>query len=171
MPKMATKYDKARDCKNNKCVVEAIKDFSRIAKNGSEKEQTLALRMLIHLIADVHQPLHAGLFEDRGGNWYEIKYEGKSVTLHKFWDNQVVKRFDRDVLSGANKINANAISVDVSNPVAWAEESHGIAVNSVYLAHENKPLTDDYLVMADNITQTQLSRASWRLAMWLNTLW
>lgn len=171
MPKMATKYDKARDCKKNKCVVEAIKDFSQIAKTGSEKERTLALRMLIHLIADVHQPLHAGLFEDRGGNWYEIKYQGKSVTLHKFWDNQIVKRFDNDVISGANKINANGISVDVSNPVAWAEESHAIAVNSVYLAPENKTLTDDYLLMADNITQTQLSRASWRLAMWLNTLW
>ena len=171
MPKIATKYDKARDCKKNKCVVEAIKDFSQIAKTGSEKEQTLALRMLIHLIADVHQPLHAGLFEDRGGNWYEIKYKEKSISLHKFWDNQIVKRFDRDVVSGAKKIVSNGIAVDVSNPEAWAEESHAIAVNSVYLAPENKPLTDAYLTMADNITQTQLSRASWRLAMWLNTLW
>ncbi|MFT5592114.1 MAG: hypothetical protein ACI8SR_000471 [Oceanicoccus sp.] len=171
MPKNAANYRQARDCKKNKCVVEAIKDFSRIAKTGSEKEQTLALRMLIHLIADVHQPLHAGLFEDRGGNWYEIKYEGSSMTLHKFWDNHVVKRFDQDAFAGAQKIIANDVAVDVSNPVKWAEESHVIVVDSVYLAEENNVLSDEYLLMADTIMQQQLSRASWRLAMWLNTLW
>ncbi len=171
MPKNASNYVRARDCKKNKCVVEAIKDFSQIAKTGSKKEQTLALRMLIHLIADVHQPLHAGLFEDRGGNWYEIKYQGKSISLHKFWDNQLVKRFDKYVVSGANKIVADQMSVNVSNPVKWAEESHQITVNSVYLAPENTLLSDEYLLMADNIIEKQLHRASWRLAMWLNTLW
>jgi len=171
MPKAARTYVKSRDCKRNKCVVEAIKDFSRIARSGSEKEQTLALRMLIHLIADVHQPLHAGLYEDRGGNWYEIKYQGKSVTLHKFWDNHLVKRFDSDVLPGAEKIRANSNNVSGTNPVVWAEESHGITVNSVYLAQENKALNDEYLLMADGIMQQQLNRASQRLAMWLNTLW
>ena len=37
MPKSASNYVKSRDCQKNKCVVEAIKDFSRIAKTGSEK--------------------------------------------------------------------------------------------------------------------------------------
>lgn len=171
MPKSAKSYVKNRDCKKNKCVVEAIKDFSLIAKNGSDKEKTLALRMLIHLIADVHQPLHAGLFEDRGGNWYEIRYKNKNMTLHKFWDNHLVKRFDKKVDTGAQKILANKIQVNVSNPVKWAEESHHITVSSVYKAKENKVLSNDYLNMADRIMEKQLSRASWRLAMWLNTLW
>lgn len=171
MPKSASNYVKSRDCQKNKCVVEAIKDFSRIAKTGSEKERTLALRMLIHLIADVHQPLHAGLYEDRGGNWYEIKYQGKSVSLHRFWDNQLVKRFDKGVRSGAQKIQANQTNISGANPVAWAEESHAITVKSVYLAAENQPLSEEYLVMADSIMQQQLNRASQRLAMWLNTLW
>jgi hypothetical protein len=171
MPKTAVSYKKSRDCKKNKCVVEAIKDFSSIAKNGSDKEKILALRMLIHLIVDVHQPLHAGLYEDRGGNWYEIKYQGKSVTLHKFWDNHLVKRFDKKVASGAEKILSNQMNVNVSNPVKWAEESHAITVNSIYLAPENNVLSEEYLLTADSIMEKQLSRASLRLAMYLNKLW
>jgi len=171
MPKDALSYVKSRDCKNDKCVVQAIKKFSDIARTGSDKEKTLALRMLIHLIADVHQPLHAGLYEDRGGNWYEIKYQGKSVTLHKFWDNHLVKRFDKQVASGAQKILENQITVNTSNPARWAEESHEISVNSVYLVPENHVPSDEYLSMADEIMEKQLSRAAWRLAMHLNTLW
>jgi len=171
MPKNAQTYVRSRDCKNDRCVVEAIKSFSRIVKTGSDKEKTLALRMLIHLIADVHQPLHAGLYEDRGGNWYEIKYQGKSLSLHKFWDNHLVKRFDKQVASGAQKILANQISVSAGSPVKWAEESHAIAVNSVYLVRENQALSEEYLTMADSLLEKQLSRAAWRLAMHLNTLW
>lgn len=171
MPKNAQTYVRSRDCKNDRCVVEAIKSFSRIVKTGSDKEKTLALRMLIHLIADVHQPLHAGLYEDRGGNWYEIKYQGKSLSLHKFWDNHLVKRFDKQVTSGAQKILANQISVSAGSPAKWAEESHAIAVSSVYLVRENQALSEEYLAMADSLLEKQLSRAAWRLAMHLNTLW
>lgn len=171
MPKAAKRYDASRDCKKDKCVVEAIKKFSKVAKTGSRTEKILALRMLIHLIADIHQPLHAGLYEDRGGNWYEIKYEEDAVTLHKFWDNQLVKRIGEDWEAVSNTILERKQMVSVGTPEIWAEESHEITVKYVYQAKENKAVTEKYLAMADDLTQQQLAKAGWRLAMWLNKLW
>ncbi len=171
MPKAAKRYDAKRDCKKDRCVVAAIHEFSDYAKRGSEKEKVLALRMLIHLIADVHQPLHAGLYEDRGGNWYEVKYQGQSLSLHKLWDHQMVERFDANLDSGARKLVLNQAPVSLNTPKAWAEESHAITVDFVYQAKENYPLSDVYLEQADIIMAKQLSRGAWRLAMWLNQLW
>lgn len=171
LPKAATTYVASRDCKSDKCVVEGIHTFSKIAKNGSENEKVLALKMLIHLIGDIHQPLHAGLYEDRGGNWFEVKYEDKHLTLHKFWDNQAVKRFANDVQVGAKKLVAIDTNIAVLTPKQWAEESHRITVNSVYQTKENSLLSDEYLAMTDTIIESQLQKAAWRLAIWLNKLW
>lgn len=171
MPKAAKRYDRARDCKKDRCIVEGIKKFSKVAKTGSHKEKILALRMIIHLIADVHQPLHAGLYEDRGGNWYEIKYKRDSVSLHKFWDHQLIERMGKDWESISQSILQNNIEVAVGTPENWAEESHGITVKYVYQAQENKKVTDDYLKLSDQLSKEQLGKAGWRLAMWLNKLW
>lgn len=171
LPKDAKRYVKKRDCKKGKCVVEAINSFSQVAKNGDRKKKLLALRMLIHLIADIHQPLHAGLREDRGGNWYEIKYQDKSVSLHKLWDHQLVKRIGEDYETVSQQILSKLKPVAVGSPEIWAEESHGITMQSVYQAEENKEVTEAYLALADSITERQLEKAGWRLAMWLNKLW
>lgn len=171
LPKAASQYNRARDCKKDKCIVEAIKTFSRVAKTGSRKEQRLALRMIIHLIGDIHQPLHAGLKEDRGGNWYEVKYEDSTVSLHKLWDHQLVERIGEDWQSITETLLQNSIEVPVYNPKTWAEESHQIAVGVVYQAKENRKVRDEYLEKAEAISKQQLGRAAWRLAWWLNKLW
>lgn len=171
MPKDEKWYDRKRDCRKDRCVVEAIKHFSKVAKNGSEIEQILALRMIIHLVADVHQPLHAGLYEDRGGNWYEVHYQGDPVTLHKLWDHQMVERMGEDVESVVAELEKVTATVDVAAPVIWAQESHAITVNGVYDVNENQSVSDEYLVWADGVTRSQMAKAGWRLAMWLNKLW
>jgi len=171
LPKSSRQYDAKRDCPKNACVVEAINDFSKVIKSGSDSEKIIALRMVIHLIADIHQPLHAGLYEDRGGNWYEIKYKKKNVNLHKFWDNHAVKRFAKTLESGTEKILSLNKSIELHSPKTWAEESHNLVLDMVYQAKENKALNDAYLMNVDSIMAQRLNEASWRLAMWLNRLW
>ena len=171
LPKDAATYKQSRDCKKDKCIVEAIKTFSKITKSGSKKEQRLALRMLIHLIADIHQPLHAGLKEDRGGNWYEVKYDDNTVSLHKLWDHQLVSRIAEDWKGVAAAVLELNIEVPLSNPKAWAEESHKLSTDFVYQALENRSVSQDYLSKADQISKNQLGKAGWRLALWLHKLW
>jgi len=170
LPANASKYDRKRDCRKDKCVVEAIFDFSEMAKSSSNKKAKLALRMLIHLIGDVHQPMHAGLKEDRGGNWYRLKYNGDTINLHKLWDNQLVRRIHKDWQEAVKQLEMPS-QAEVLGPVQWAEESHKLAMEVAYGTAEGKTVSEGYLVEAERVTRQQLALAGWRLAMWLNKLW
>ena len=171
LPKTAHSYVEKRDCKKKNCIVSAIKKFTTIAKTGSPKEQTLALRMLVHLFADIHQPLHAGLREDRGGNWYEIEYKKKTISLHKFWDNHAVKRQGKSLEELKEKLTIQTPPNQAGKPKQWAEHSHSLVMAHVYNVKEGDELSEAYLQKADEITQKQLVHAGYRLGMWLNRLW
>lgn len=171
LPKDATDYQKSRDCKQDACIVEAIRIFTRKSKEGTSKEKRLAVRMLIHLLADIHQPLHAGLKEDRGGNGYNVTYKNQSLSLHKLWDHQLIKRIGQNWQAISETILAYNIQVPLYEPEIWAQESHGLVMAFVYRAQRNKVVTTDYLIKADAVSKQQLAKAGWRLAMWLNKLW
>lgn len=171
LPKGAKQYDKQRDCRDGQCIVQAIHDFSEYARSGSEREQAFALRMLIHLIADIHQPLHAGYKKDRGGNWFEVKYDDYTLSLHKLWDHQLVKRVNENWREGSAALLDDMPKATLYGPEKWAEISHALVERSVYETEENRPVSKTYLEMADDLTRRQLQLASWRLAMWLNQLW
>jgi len=49
------------------------------------------LMMAFHLVGDLHQPLHNGYPEDRGGNSVQITAPGYSGNLHSFWDGQIIE--------------------------------------------------------------------------------
>ncbi len=170
LPKEAQSYERQRDCRKDKCVVQAIETFSQVLTSNKEKNKKLALRMVIHLLGDIHQPLHAGLREDRGGNWYEVNYQGKDVSLHKFWDHHLVKRLQLD-WSEVNQLNIPHMKVELAKPHIWAQESHQIAVNTVYKVKENGKISEAYLLQADEIIKRRILQGGWRLAMWLNKLW
>jgi len=171
LAKGASQYNKQRDCADGQCVVEAIHKYSGHAQSDSQQEQVVGLRMLIHLIADLHQPLHAGFSHDRGGNWYDVKYKGSRINLHKFWDHVLPKRLSEEWQTGATKIMQVPSGVEVGTPELWATHSHGLVKHWVYKADENQEVSDAYLEKADEISKRQLSLAAWRLAMWLNKLW
>lgn len=57
----------------------------------SPEEEGLNLRMLIHLMGDLHAPLHGGRRSDRGGNNVYIKNMGRDKKLHSYWDSDIVE--------------------------------------------------------------------------------
>jgi hypothetical protein len=50
----------------------------------------LYLRLLIHIIGDIHQPMHVGREEDRGGNAIKVKWFSEEVNLHQVWDDRLI---------------------------------------------------------------------------------
>lgn len=59
--------------------------------NAKFEEQALALRFAVHIIGDLHQPLHAGNGTDRGGNDHEVIWFGASTNLHSVWDTKLIE--------------------------------------------------------------------------------
>lgn len=62
--------------------------------NTTENEdQSFYLKMLIHLVGDLHQPLHLGLEADRGGNDIEVEWFGNPSNLHRVWDSNMINTY------------------------------------------------------------------------------
>jgi hypothetical protein len=71
-----------------------------VNKKMSQEEKAIILRYLIHIVGDVHQPLHVGNGIDRGANLCSVKYkDGENVrttNLHSFWDDGIIKTMEDD---------------------------------------------------------------------------
>ena len=84
-------YDAAVSCVVGNCVVGSIERQAAIlASNAPDAERLKALKYLVHMVADVHQPLHAGFADDRGGNKLQIQAYGRGTNLHALWDSALV---------------------------------------------------------------------------------
>jgi len=64
---------------------------AQLKDNSVAKEnKVLYLRMLIHIVGDVHQPLHVGRPDDKGGNTIKILWFSTPANLHQVWDEKLV---------------------------------------------------------------------------------
>ena len=72
--------------------VEKVNDFISVMKNKKSKKEDrqIALKFLIHLIGDLHQPMHVGNGIDRGGNDIKLKWFNAPTNLHRIWDSDLI---------------------------------------------------------------------------------
>lgn len=49
-----------------------------------------AIKILLHLVGDIHQPLHVGCCDDRGGNRVKVKWFGRDTDIHSVWDSEMI---------------------------------------------------------------------------------
>jgi S1/P1 Nuclease len=59
--------------------------------DAPRNEKRIALRFVAHLVGDIHQPLHAGFADDRGGNSVDVRFNGRKENLHSLWDTALVE--------------------------------------------------------------------------------
>jgi hypothetical protein len=183
-------YDAARDGKNGNNVIDKIVDFANVLSDRTRPptEREEALKFLIHFLGDIHQPLHcAERNEDKGGNFRLVFFldEPQAVNLHKIWDSNILKHMmgsgeQKDsVKEFAEKIAAGITDKQAKewtrgDPVAWANESHQLAVDVVYadVPADGPPVKigDAYLQRAEPVIETQLARGGVRLAELLNRI-
>ncbi len=74
-------------------IVQAIERFSKEIGDASLSRQKRreALAFLVHLMGDIHQPLHVGRVEDQGGNATKLTWFGVNTNLHEVWDEKLVE--------------------------------------------------------------------------------
>ena len=56
----------------------------------SDSDKTFYLKLLIHFVGDLHQPLHIGRYDDRGANRIYVKWFGRNSNLHRVWDSEMI---------------------------------------------------------------------------------
>jgi len=133
------------------------------AGNLDPKKEAELLKMLIHMIEDIHQPLHVGTGDDRGGNDVKVEYFGRSTNLHAVWDSGIIdgkamsykeigdelsRRINKDVIAGyraGTMDNWLAEAVAARPAVYNFPESKKISYEYGY---ENMPLLEERLIAA-----------------------
>lgn len=143
-------------------------------KNFSEGDEAFTLKLLVHLIGDIHQPLHVGNGKDKGGNDFKLEYFWKSTNLHRVWDTEMIEGQKYSYTEYANWINhptKNQTSDWQSTDVlVWASESKELRTQ-VYNIPENKKVSYKYDYENINILNTRLLKAGIRLAGVLNEIY
>ncbi|MBV8915853.1 MAG: S1/P1 Nuclease [Acetobacteraceae bacterium] len=165
------------------CVVDKISQFT--AELGSPAtppdERLVALKFLLHLVGDLHQPLHAADEHDRGGNEKRVSATGfRPGTLHHYWDTEFVVLLGDDPRQVAQALVRQVPSTQARNwargtAADWAQDSFALARDDAYgqlpppTRRHTYRLTPRYIDAAVRDTQVQLTKAGIRLAYVLNT--
>jgi hypothetical protein len=156
-----------------RCIA-ALKD-----KNTPLAERQFYLRFLVHLVGDIHQPLHTGHAEDRGGNSINVKFFGKPTNLHSLWDTELLESQNLSFTEFAAFIdtqNPQLIKTYLtSSPADWLMESMTLS-EAVYqsaapINNTSPELSYGYIYQQLPVAQQRLLQAGIRLAGLLNSIY
>lgn len=100
-------------------------------KDLEQEKKILYLRVLIHLVGDIHQPMHTGRLEDRGGNSIRVLWFRDSANLHQIWDDKLISNQQLSYTEYATAINhasKDELNVMQNEPIeAWLYQSYTVA--------------------------------------------
>lgn len=153
-------------------VVEAIRRYERVLgdRSATRHERATALRFLVHFVADVHQPLHVGRPEDRGGNGIEVSWYGKPSNLHRVWDSGILAQIGLSSTRLAEaldrKLHRRARGWRDDSLMEWVRESAAMRPQ-VYDVRGGK-LGKRYFESNRDAAEQRLAQAGVRLAALLN---
>ncbi len=156
-------------------IVETIERLisSLKTRNLKPKDETEYLKMLIHLVGDIHQPLHVGLGSDRGGNDIKVMWFRSESNLHRVWDSEMIddtKLSFTELAESLEKPDATEVSLwQKSSVIDWATESIGYR-DQVY-RYGNGRLGYKYAYENFHIVRYRLLQAGIRLAGVLNDIY
>ncbi len=151
-----------------KCIA-IIKD-----KKSTDEDKAFHLKMLVHLIGDLHQPMHVGRLEDRGGNDIQIQWFDRGTNLHRLWDSNMIDDYGMSYTELAGKLpkwsKKQRKAAQRGNLLDWVEESHLMA-DEVYDSVEvGEKLYYRYGYVWWGTLEKQLLKGGIRLAKVLNDL-
>jgi hypothetical protein len=177
IPDDAAGYDQERDCKARNCMVEALNWFTSVIAEPEApiNVRLIALRYVAHLVGDMHQPLHAGRQEDRGGTEITVSYRAQITNLHLFWDFNVIEIEEGNAEELAKKLDESITPKQRSEwqsggPKTWTDESFRLSRSNAYTLGESMELSDEYVATALTIVRRRLAQAGVRLGWLLNNV-
>lgn len=175
-------------CQGGKCAGPKIEAAVASLRTG-QGDQLKALRVLVHLVGDVHQPLHTAENRgDIGGNLVIIsnrncvQYDGTiaKCNLHTYWDNNLVKsamgkRSEKEYVRDLAEMSVST----GGDAESWIKESNQLAKSTAHnytgfacqIGPNKIKLSKAYDIAAAPIVSDQLAKAGKRLAALLNDIY
>lgn len=142
----------------------------------SKEDKALALKMVVHFLGDIHQPLHMGHASDRGGNHWNVRYFKSGTNLHSVWDSRLPESAHKwshtewqreiDRLSPEEEL----IIVENGTPTIWGKETYEICTQIYNTTPESTNIEYDYIADWTPTIELQLLKGGLRLADILNSV-
>lgn len=159
-------------------LVKALYELTEKIKTGrlSKEEEALTLKMIVHLVGDLHQPMHFGHKSDLGGNKVDVDYFGTHMPLHTVWDTDLIESGHRwshhewaEYIDTVSRSEAKKI-VD-GDFTSWGKETFEICKRVYDETPADKPLSYDYVAKWTPIVEKQFLKGGLRLAKVLNDIY
>lgn len=172
------RYEPARDCPGGNCVVGAIAAQHAILADQRRPlaERRDALKFLVHFVGDVHQPMHAGFGDDRGGNEFQVNYRGRGArhpggdgtNLHSIWDYRLLRSAGLSLDGYVERLLASPLPTDPVPaselpPRDWALESCRLIADHQLYPRGHR-IGDDYIERHRPLAEARVRLAAVRLA-------
>lgn len=157
-------------------IVQAIYTCIEVLKNteASKEQKAFHLKLLIHFVGDIHQPLHVGIADDLGGNKFQVRWFGEGTNLHRVWDVSIIEKFGMSYSELAKNqsvlTEAEVENIMNSKVEDWMYESRDWCLD----IYENTTIGDKlsyaYTYKYTTIVRSQLQKGGIRLAGLLNEI-
>lgn len=159
-------------------VVRAIYEQAEILQNPSstKDEKQLALKIVVHLMGDIHQPMHMGHATDLGGNRWTVNYFGRDSNLHSVWDSSLPESAHKwtytewnDQINRASEEEAASI-INNGSPESWGKETFELCKEVYSKTPQGYKISYDYVADWTPVVEQQLLKGGLRLADLLNSI-
>ncbi len=124
-------YDQSTKNPKGDVIATLERIISELKKHTLDKKTEMEyVKMLVHLVGDIHQPLHVGCCDDQGGNKVKVKWFRNESNLHRVWDSDMIddtKLSYSELVEFLDKSDATTMMAWQKNSVRdWADESMGL---------------------------------------------
>jgi hypothetical protein len=144
-------------------------------KTASDSDKQFYLKMLVHFVGDLHQPLHVGHGSDRGGNDIKVKWFYKNTNLHVVWDSKMIQDYGMsysELSSNVNRLSQEQIdSIQSGSLLDWVYQSQKLAEKVYASCEPGDNLSYEYMYIYFPILREQLQSGGLRLAKLLNEIY
>lgn len=140
----------------------------------SKEEKTFYLKMLVHFIGDLHQPLHIGIAEDKGGNDFQVQWFGSGTNLHTVWDSKMLSSYEMsytEVAANANVLSKEEVAaIEGGSILDWMYDSRALCEDIYENSEIGGKLGYNYMYQYMDSIRSQLQKGGIRLASLLNDI-
>lgn len=140
----------------------------------AQEKKVMYLRILIHLVGDIHQPMHTGRFEDLGGNKIQLSWFGQNTNLHRIWDSDMIEHQQlsyTEYASSVNFIDKNELhNLQSQGAAQWVADSYKISEKLYANVKSGDKLSYRYIYDNIETANQQLLKGGIHLAATLNNI-
>ena len=150
------------ETKEENVINQLTRVINELQHKENMKEEDIKRNTLIifHLTGDLHQPLHVGYGDDKGGNSVNVKYKKQSTNLHRVWDSEIIesenisladclkhlRTFDKEEIASLSAINVEAWMRQPHSQLSGVYNFKDEEIDDTYITRNKKVIEEDILI-------------------------